>query len=344
MSSKEFRVAVKACSEGAFSSPLQLSWRERAWKFWRQSSVLIGGVKSTWRLSWPCHEVPGELRVGSLAFAPHVGDPRLSSMRCGWHPLMTSYCGRIGKVIDINERTVKLYACGMELGFDIELFDACLTRYCHRGCRLQHRVVASSGSPPICCVCLARVPVGASTRRCQEHDYDICTYCLGHPCLPNVGEKVIRGPTWTAEIHVPEDDEYYEEGVVETGLLDSASVSQERGDIEASTMSYHSCFQVRWLKSGRRSLCRGPPHQDVTPAFENGLIGLEPVREADLRSQEVLATLQALLGGQDWGEAYRREQTRVSNKRPVSSGPLRRRRMYTNDVPFPRKADTANSG
>ena len=105
-------------------------------------------------------------------------------------------------------------------------------------------------------------------------------------------------------MYVPEDDEYYEEGVVETGLLDGAGVSHERDDIEVSTMSYHSCFQVRWLKSGRRSLCRGPPYQDVTPAFENGLVGLEPVREADLRGQELLAALQALPGGQDWGKAY----------------------------------------
>ena len=200
-------------------------------------------------------------------------------------------------MIEIKKRTVKLYACGEELEFDIELFDACLTRYCHRGCMLQQTVVASSGSPPICDVCLARVPAGAGTRRCQEHDYDICTYCSGHPCLPHVGEKVIRGPTWTAEMPVPEDDDYYEEGVVETGLLERASYSQERDDVEESTMSYHSCFQVRWLKSGRRSLCRGPPYQDVTPAFANGLIGLEPVREVDQRRQEVLAGLQALLGG-----------------------------------------------
>ena len=40
--------------------------------------------------------------------------------------------------------------------------------------------------------------------------------------------------------------------------------------------------EVRWLTSSRRSYCRGPPYQDVTLAFDNGLLGLKPVTQDDL--------------------------------------------------------------
>ena len=265
----------------------------------------------------------GELRLGALAFAPHVADPRLSEMRCGWVPYMTSYCGKVGKVIEVNRSAVKLYSCGKELLWDIELFDSCLERYCHKGCSLQqtnHKVV---GSPYCFCdVCLAWVPVGVPFMCCAEHDYNICTYCLGKPSLPAVGERVIRGPTWSSNF-----EDYCEDGIVETALLGGNGLARADDNIEMPQRSYHSYFQascgsrpqtpgygcvlllcmkflqypnvlltvvffeaslclrhrdawasheVRWLTSGRRSYCRGPPYQDVTLAFDNGLSGLTP--------------------------------------------------------------------
>ena len=238
----------------------------------------------------------GELRLLSLAVSPHVADPRLSKMPCGWEPAKTPYCGKLGKVIDINLNSVKLFLCGREIWWDTQLFDASVTRYCYRGCRLEDLVVPS-GLTGICSVCLARVPSGAKIMRCREHDYCVCAYCLGHPCLPHEGEKVIRGPTWAPDMPAPEDGEdYYEEGVVETGLLNGANLPTSRDDMDVPAIPYHSCFQVRWPKSCRRSLCRGPPYQDVTPAFANGLTGLQPITEAD-RSRVARAQLHHLLRG-----------------------------------------------
>ena len=187
-------------------------------------------------------EVAGVLRVGALAFAPHVADPRLSEMRCGWKPLKTSYCGRVGKVIEANTYSVKLYSCGRETWWDIALFDSCLRRFCHKGCSLEHEVVASPTC--ICDVCSARVPVGAPKMYCNEHDYVICAYCLGEPSLPAVGSRVIRGPTWSARLPVQGYEDYYEEGVVETDLLDDISLARESDDIEMPRRSYHSYFQA----------------------------------------------------------------------------------------------------
>ena len=180
-------------------------------------------------------EVVGELRVGALAFAPHVGDPRLSEMRC-WHPLMTSYCGKVGKVIEVDKYAVKLYSCGREFWWDIQMLDSCLERYCHKGCSLQHKVVASPSC--ICDVCLARVPVGAPFMCCGEHDYGICTYCLGKPSLPAVGERVIRGPTWSSNLQLKEDEDYYEEGVVETSLLGGIGLARADDNLEMPQRSY----------------------------------------------------------------------------------------------------------
>ena len=189
-------------------------------------------------------EVAGELRVGALVFAPHVADPRLSAMRCGWDPSLTSYCGRVGKVIKVRRRHIRLYSCGREIRWDIQLFDRCLTRLCYKGCQLQCHVAAMT-TTPTCSICLARVPAGAEAMRCAKHRYDVCTYCLGRPCLPAVGDKVIRGPTWSAELPLPEGADYYEEGVVESGLLDVLDTAELSGDdIEGPLHRYQLGFQV----------------------------------------------------------------------------------------------------
>ena len=199
--------------------------------------------------TWECTclgfltEVVGELRVGALAFAPHVADPRLSENRSGWEPFMTPYCGKVGKVIEIDESSVKLYSCGKELWWDIQMFDSCLKRYCHKGCSLQRRAITLP-TLPICDVCEARVPAGARTMRCQEHDYDICTYCLGQPHLPAVGDRVIRGPTWSVELPLQDHEDYYEEGLVETDLLDGMGLDRVNDDIEMPRRSHHSYFQA----------------------------------------------------------------------------------------------------
>ena len=187
-------------------------------------------------------EVVGELCVGALAFAPHVADPRLSEMRCGWKPFMTSYCGRVGKVIEADEHCVKLYSCGKEIWWDIPLFDSCLRRFCHKGCSLEHELVESPTC--ICDVCLARVPIGAPKMYCDQHDYVICEYCSGQPSLPAAGARVIRGPTWSAELPVQGYEDYYEEGVVETGLLDDISLAREADNIDMPLRGYHSYFEA----------------------------------------------------------------------------------------------------
>ena len=177
-----------------------------------------------------------------LAFAPHVADPRLSEMWCGWEPFQTSYCGKVGKVIEINKYAAKLYSCGRELWWDIQMFDSGIKRYCHKGCSLQRSVAAL---PTLYCdVCLARLPADAPTMHCQEHDYDICSYCLGRPCLPAVGDRVIRGPTWSVEWPLQDHEDYYEEGLVETDLLDGMGLERANDDIQMPRRSHHSYLQA----------------------------------------------------------------------------------------------------
>ena len=196
-------------------------------------------------------------------------------MRCGWRAEMTLWCGKVGKVTKIDKESVELsFVGGVKVWWDTELFDASLTRYCHNGCGLQCRVAATLR---VCNVCGWDVPAGAETNQCDEHDYDICLYCLGHSRLPPVGAKVIRGPTWPEESASPSDSE---EGIVETELLDTASSSrsiaaheggEESADVQG--VGYNSYFKVRWIESGEVSLCRGPPFQDVTMACDNGSRG-----------------------------------------------------------------------
>ena len=241
-------------------------------------------------MHWPFpDEVAGELRVGALALAPHVADPRLTQMYCTWHPSQTPLCGRVGKVMSVGKGAVKLYCCGTEVWWDIPLFDASLTRYCYKGCRLQQGEVALAASAA-CSVCLARLPVGAQTMLCHEHDYIVCGYCLGHPRLPVVGETVLRGPTSLPETSVSEEQDFYEEGIVETGLLQGTDLEGIGQEMEVSSSS--SWFQVRWLKSGSRSHCRGPPFQDVIPALSNGLTGLKPSTRGDARFMVAMTILE----------------------------------------------------
>ena len=229
----------------------------------RCAPTLVGGW--TWEFScFALVEVVGELCVGALAFPPHVADPRLSEMRCGWKPFQTSYCGKVGKVIAINEYAVKLYSCGRELWWDIQMFDSCLERYCHKGCSLQRLVIALP-TLTICDVCQARLPAGAQTMRCQEHDYDICTYCLGQLHLPAVGDRIIRGPTWSVELPLQDHEDYYEEGLVETDLLDGMGLDRANDDIEMPRRSYHSYFQASCRRIPTYSLTKNGPYHKRQP-------------------------------------------------------------------------------
>ena len=237
-------------------------------------------------------EVPGALQIGQLAYAPHVADPRLPTMRCGWQPFRTPFCGRLGKVIDVNPCSVKLYSCGKELWWDIELFDSRLARYCHRGCTLERQVVCKGY---ICDVCLSRVPLGAKVHHCNKHDYGICSYCLGIHTPLAVGSSVIRGPTWPAELPIPGGQDYYEEGIVETAFLDGIDHIDPIHDVDVP--SHYCRYQIYWAKNGTRSYCRGPPFQDVTPYFSNDLIGEKPLTEADRTLLTVRAQLQDMLRG-----------------------------------------------
>ena len=63
--------------------------------------------------------------------------------------------------------------------------------------------------------------------------------------MPAVGDKVIRGPTWSVELPLPEGADYYEEGVVESGLLDVLDTAELSGDdIEGPLHRYQLGFQV----------------------------------------------------------------------------------------------------
>ena len=156
-------------------------------------------------------------------------------MQCGWHPEMIIWCGKVGQISELDEQTVELtFVSGVKLWWDTELFDASLTRFCHYGCALENRLVATS---VWCDVCKCVVPVGARTRRCDEHDYDICGYCLGHHTLPPVGAKVVPGPTWREETRSSGAESASSRdlagvGIVETELLDAES-SESRGMMKA---------------------------------------------------------------------------------------------------------------
>ena len=226
------------------------------------------------------------MRAGSFAVAPHIADPRLPSMRTEWKPEMAELCGKVGKVISVADRAVKLYSCGRAVFWDIELFDASFTRHCHKGCKLKQKVWSPPGA--YCDVCLADLPIGAESGYCDPHRYVVCRYCLGRPFLPDVGARVIPGPTWTEKLTLSKGQEkYYEEGEVESDLLDGRDIVA--GGDASSVGSpqwlhrYHSFFRVRWLKSGMISYCRGPPFQDVTLALSNGLTDEQPVTEEQHR-------------------------------------------------------------
>ena len=192
---------------------------------------------------------------------------------------MTPWCGKVGKVTEIDEQSVELsFAGGVKLWWDTELFDASLTRYCHMGCGLQRRLLATLR---VCDVCRCYMPIGAEANQCDEHGYDVCLYCLGHSRVPPVGARVICGPTWPEESASPSGRS--EKGIVETELLEMGSSSHsiaanEDGEVstEVQGVGYHSYFKVRWNESGKVSHCRGPPFQDVqdvTMACDNGSLG-----------------------------------------------------------------------
>ena len=173
----------------------------------------------------------------------------------------------------MDEQSVELtFVGGVKLWWDTELFDASLTRFCHYGCALENRMAVRAA---VCNVCGAGVPLGAATRHCNEHDYDICGYCLGHHTLPPVGAKVEPGPTWREETRSSGAESASSRdlawlarvGIVETELLDAESL-ESRGDDESKVLAtgYHSYFKVRWVKDGNLSYHRGPPFQDVTLA------------------------------------------------------------------------------
>ena len=226
----------------------------------------------------------GALRAGRFAIAPHIADPRLPDMRAGWKPEMITMCGKVGQVVDVTERAVKLRSSEQVVLWDTELFDALLTRYCYKGCKLRQRV--ENHPEAYCDVCMARLPVGAASWECSRHNYVLCGYCMGHHSVPPVRAKVIPGSTWTEELTLSKGQErYYDEGIVETDLLgsDSLLAGGDDGSIGAQgwLRKHRSFFRVRWLKSGKVSYCRGPPFQDVTLATSNGLTDQQPVTEEE---------------------------------------------------------------
>ncbi|CAK9081587.1 unnamed protein product [Durusdinium trenchii] len=208
--------------------------------------------------SQKCH---GErlLRIGSRVKLPDASDQRLQNMRVQWNFMMHGHCGKLGEVVECNQRCVKVAVDDTAFFWDIEVFDSTNKRCCHHGCQLVEEKVPGPTSGRVCDACHTYIPCGALDHRCVAHDYDLCHYCNGAPVVPKVGSRVIRGPTWKWG---RQDGAAHEEGTV-TGRVDS-----------------DGWLKVEW-DAGTKNSYRGPPYQDVTLAHENGLKGKPPFGEQD---------------------------------------------------------------
>ena len=124
------------------------------------------------------------LKAGCSAIAPPADCPRLEEMRSGLRPDMWRYCGKECEVVRVRGSQVQLrlkeavstgkiqVEGGDESWWDIDVMPDCNQRVCHRGCELQRW-----NGPGMCDVCHAHFPKGGESLRCQEHNYDVCTFC-----------------------------------------------------------------------------------------------------------------------------------------------------------------------
>ena len=90
--------------------------------------------------------------------------------------------------------------------------------------------------------CSPYVPGGAQSGCCDKHDYDVCGHCSGNSFVPNVGARVIPGPTWTEELTLSKGQKkYYEEGEVESDLLDQSHIVAANDESRQATFpkDYH---------------------------------------------------------------------------------------------------------
>lgn len=192
----------------------------------------------------------GHLKRGSRVVLPNASDRRLHNMRVKWNTVMSLHCGRVGQVVEVRKKCVKVNVDTTSYLWDLEVFDRNQKRYCHEGCDLVAEICQKAGR--LCDCCMTLQPKGATTTRCAQHNYDLCEYCCGASYAPQVGSRVIRGPTWQWD---NQDGQRFGEGVVQ------------------SAPDSEGWLSVKWDHTSKTDNYRGPPYQDVMLARENGLEG-----------------------------------------------------------------------
>ncbi|CAK9023968.1 unnamed protein product [Durusdinium trenchii] len=186
------------------------------------------------------------VKVGSKITLPAEGDPRLRYMRIEWSPQMRKHCGRVGVVKNHWRDSVEVTVDNDTWFWDLEVIPSGAVRYCFEGCPLQDFQVCGRKSK--CSVCKVDLLRGFGALRCKSHEYTVCKYCQGVTTVPEVGSKVVRGPSFKAlhgeSVEVKEEDQ---------GICIRQPVDGE--------------VKVRWERTGSESHHRvGKHYQDVWPA------------------------------------------------------------------------------
>jgi len=244
-------LAFKVGGNGKFRFGLSLSSKGQ------QVEILDAVRETNITNARPASDLP-LLKAGYEVQLPPDSDPRLSSMRQGYNSTMANHCGRMGRVLQAHPRCVRVDVEGTAFMWDIEVFPKEAIRCCHEGCRLFDDCVKAVGH--VCDVCRVRLPIGAATRACRTHDYDVCRYCRGLIDVPAVGSKVIQGPSWKWGA---QDGEPYTEGVC------------------CDTPDKYGWLTVDWLNGKQNRYRVNEYYQDVWLARENGLLGLQPLDAED---------------------------------------------------------------
>jgi hypothetical protein len=131
-------------------------------------------------------KVDGALAIkeGSIALAPSIDFPRLHDMRSKFLLPMHQFCGQYCEVQRVRGRQVQLRLRHMitngkieaednsSYWWDIDIMPSCNQRFCTQGCALVEWT--DSGR---CDICAALFPKGGTVLHCQEHNYDVCTFC-----------------------------------------------------------------------------------------------------------------------------------------------------------------------
>ncbi|CAE7816569.1 HERC2 [Symbiodinium microadriaticum] len=134
------------------------------------------------------------LTVGCTVRLPDRHHPRLQEMRTKFVDSMKPHCGMVGRVLSVSKRSATIEWDGDDFHWDLDVFPRDVERRCPHGCELK--AFETNHSSYNCDVCRTRLPRGYVARSCRQHDFDICEFCQGNTVMPEMGSKVIRGPTW----------------------------------------------------------------------------------------------------------------------------------------------------